>query len=124
MLTQPGLEEVEVYRTQKKVFGQARTIVVTFNPNLYDGQLQGLTAHLSKAWRKLRDLQTQLQRRREGKVKGGKAPTLDSVEKQIHTICSAQFVEKILQAEVKQVRKGLERTLRTDQAALEGLCRI
>jgi hypothetical protein len=55
-LTQPALEEVEVYRTQKKVFGRSRTIVVTLNQNLYDGQLQGLTAHLSKARRKLRDL--------------------------------------------------------------------
>ena len=53
-LTEPGLKEVEVYRTQKKVFGQSRTIVMTFNQNLYDGQLQGLTAHLSKARRKFR----------------------------------------------------------------------
>jgi transposase len=123
-LTQGGLEGVEAYRTQKKVFGQTRTLVVTFNQNLYDGQLQGLAAHLGKARRKLRDLQTQLQRRRDGKVKGGKAPTLDSVKKQIHTICSAPFVEKILQAEVQQVRKGLELTFRTDQAALDRLCRV
>src|SRR5450759_980096 len=102
-LTQPSLEGVEVYRTLKTVFGQPRTIVVTFNQNLYDGQLQGLTAHLDKALRKLRDLQTQLQRRRDGKVKGGKAPTLDSVKKQIHTICSAQFLEKILQTEVQEL---------------------
>lgn len=124
MLSQGDLEGVEAYRTQKKVFGQAHTIVVTFNQNLYDGQLQGLTTHLGKARRKLRDLQTQLQRRRDGKVKGGKAPTLDSVKKQIHTICSAQFVEKILKAEVKQVRKGLELTFRTDQAALDRICRV
>jgi transposase len=123
-ISQAALEGVEVYRTQKKVFGQLRTIVVTFNQNLYDGQLQGLTTHLSKARRKLRDLQTQLQRRREGKVKGGKAPTLDSVKKQIHTICSAQFVEKILQSEVQQLGKGLDLTFRTDQAALDRLCRI
>ncbi len=123
-LAQPGLAGVEAYRTQKKVFGQPRTIVMTFNQNLYDGQLQGLTAHLGKARRKLHDLQIQLQRRREGKVKGSKAPTLDSVKKQIHTICSAQFVEKILQAEVQEVRKGLELTFRTDQAALERLCRV
>ncbi len=123
-LTQPGLEGVEAHRTQKKVFGQPRTIVVTFNQNLYDGQVQGLSAHLNKARRKLRDLQSQLQRRRDGKVKGGKAPTLDSVKKQIHTICSAQFVEKILKAEVQQVRKGLELTFRTDQAALDRLCRV
>jgi transposase len=123
-LTQGGLEGVEAYRTQKKVFGQPRTIVVTFNQNLYDGQLQGLHTHLSKARRKLRDLQTQLQRRHQGKVKGGKAPTLDSVRKQIHTICSAQFVEKILQTEVQQLRQGLELTFRTDQAALDRLCRV
>jgi len=123
-LAQRGLEGVEVYRTPKEVFGQPRTIVMTFNQNLYDGQLQGLSAHLGKARRKLRDLQTQLQRRRDGKVKGGKAPTLDSVKKQIHTICSAQFVEKILQTEVQQVRKGLELTFRTDQAALDQLCRV
>src|SRR6266540_2517430 len=123
-LAQPGLEGVEVYRTQKKVFGQPRTIVMTFNQNLYDGQLQGLSAHLGKARRKLRDLQTQLQRRRDGKVKGGKAPTLDSVKKQIHTICSAQFVAKILKAEVQPVRTGLDLTFRTDQAALDRLCRV
>lgn len=123
-LTQPGLEGVEAHRAQKKVFGQPRTIVVTFNQNLYDGQLQGLSAHLGKARRRLRDLQTQLQRRREGKVKGGKAPTPDSVKKQIHTICSAQFVEKILKAEVQEVRQGLELTFHTDQAALDRLCRV
>jgi hypothetical protein len=33
-LTQPGLEGVEAHRTQKKVFGQPRSIVVTFNQNL------------------------------------------------------------------------------------------
>jgi transposase len=123
-LPQPGLEGVEAHRTQKKVFGQPRTIVVTFNQNLYEGQLQGLSAHLGKARRKLRNLQTQLQRRREGKVKGGKAPTLDSVKKQIHTICSAQFVEKILKADVQQLGKGLELTFHTDQSALDRLCRV
>src|SRR5438132_9528106 len=36
-LTQGGLEGVEAHRTQKKVFRQARTIVVTFNQHLYEG---------------------------------------------------------------------------------------
>ena len=123
-LTQPGLEGVEVYRAQKKVFGQLRTIVVTYNQNLHDGQLQGLTAHLGKARQKLQDLQAQLQRRRDGKVKGGKAPTLDSVTKQIHTICSAQFVEKILKAEVQKVGTGMGLTFRTDAATLDQICRV
>ena len=123
-LSTAGLEGVEVYRTQKKVFGQPRTVVVTFNPNLWEGQLQGLHVNLRKARGKLRDLQTQLQRRREGKLKGGKAPTLDSVQKQIHSICSAQWVEKILKAQVREVRKGLELTFHTDPAALDRICRV
>ncbi len=123
-LTQPGLEGVEVYRTQKTVFGRPRTIVLTFNQHLYDGQLQGLTAHLAKARRMLLDLKTQLQRRRDGKVKGGKAPTLDSVKKQIHAICSAQFVGKILKAEVQVADKGLELNYGTDQTALDQLCQL
>jgi len=56
-LTTPRLEGVEVYRTEKKVFGQTRTVLITFNQNLLYGQLQGLTASLNKARRKLRDLQ-------------------------------------------------------------------
>jgi transposase len=116
--------EVEVYRTEKKVFGQPRTILVTFNPNLYEGQLQGVTANLGKARRKLRELQTQLQRRREGTLKRGKTPRLDSVRKQIQSICAAQCVGKLLHAEVKQVRKGLELTFHTDPSALNRLCRV
>ena len=123
-LTTAGLEDVEVYRAQKTVFGQPRTIVVTFNPNLLEGQLQGLTQHLDKARHKLHDLKIQLQRRRQGKVKGGKAPTRESVQKQIDGICSAQFVKRILHTEVRTVRSGLELTFRTDQAELDRLCRV
>ena len=122
-LTTPQLEEVEVYRTQKKVFGGARTVLVTFNQNLFDGQLQGLTISLNKARRKLRDLQQQLKRWREGKVKG-KAPALEPVRKQVQAICSGQFVKLILKAEVGAVGKGLELTYSTDQAALDRLCRV
>ncbi len=123
-LSNPRLDGVEVFRTQKKVFGRTHTVVVTFNQNLLDGQVQGLTANLNKARSKLRDLQQQLRRRREGKVKGGKRPTLAGVQNQVRTICSAQHLKSILKAEVKEVRRGLELSFSTDQAALERLCRV
>jgi len=123
-LTNPRLEGVEVYRTEKKVFGRPHTVVVTFNQNLFDGQMQGLTANLNKARGKLRELQQQLRRWREGKVKGGKRPTLAGVENQVRSICSAQPLKSILKAEVKEVRRGLELSFSTDQAALDRLCRI
>jgi len=122
-LATPRLEGVEVYRTAKKVFGRTHTVLVTFNQKLLDGQLQGLTASLNKARRKLRELQQQLRRWREGKVKG-KPPALEPVKKQVQTICSAQFLKLILRAEVRPVRKGLELSYSTDQTALDRLCRV
>jgi transposase len=123
-LPNPRLDGVEIYRTVKKVFGRPHTVVVTFNQNLLDGQMQGLTANLNKARGKLRELQLQLRRRREGKVKGGKRPTLAGVQNQVRSICSAQHLKSILKAEVKEVRRGLELTFATDQSALDRLCRV
>ena len=121
-VTDPRLEGVEVCRTEKKVFGRLHTVVVTFNQNLFDGQMQGLAANLSKARRKLRELQQQLRRWRDGKLKG-KRPTLAGAENQVRSICSAQHLKSLLKTEVKQVRRGLELTFSTDQAALDRLCR-
>jgi len=123
VVTDPRLEGVEVCRTEKKVFGRSHTVVITFNQNLLDGQMQGLTANLNKARRKLRELQQQLRRWREGKLKG-KRPTLPGVENQVRAICSAQHLKSLLKTELKEVRRGLELTFSTDQAALDRLCRV
>ena len=122
-LPNPRLDGVEVYRMEKKVFGRPHTVVVTFNQNLLDGQMQGLTASLNKARRKLRELQQQLRRWREGKLKG-KRPTLAGVQNQVRSICSAQHLKSILKTEIKEVRRGLELTFYTDQPALERLCHV
>ena len=98
-------------------------MVVTFNQHLFDGQIQGLTANLNKARGKLRELQQQLRRWREGNVKGGKRPTLAGVQNQVRSICSAQHLKAILKTELKEVRRGLELRFWTDQAALDRLCR-
>jgi len=123
-LATPRLEGVLVHRTQKKLFGQTRTVLVTFNPRLYEGQLQGLTTSLNKARGKLRQLQRQLKRWREGRIKGGKPPSLEGVQNQLREICSAQWVKLILKAEVCAVPKGLDLTFSTDQKALHHLCQI
>jgi transposase len=123
-LTNPRLDGVEVYRTEKKVFGRPHTVLVTFNQHLFDGQMQGLTASLNKARRKLRELQQQLRRWREGQVKGGKRPTLAGVQNQVRAICSAQHLKSVFKAEVKEVGGGLELSFGTDSAALDRLCRL
>jgi transposase len=119
-LTGDSLKDVRAYRTQKVVYSQERTIVVTHNDNLLHGQLQGLTTALNKAREKLRDIQTKLRRRREGRVRGGKAPTAASIQKQAQEALSGQHVKTVLRVKVED---GPVPTLffETDQAALSRL---
>jgi transposase len=110
------------YRTTKQVFGQQRTIVITYNENLLEGQLQGINASLTKARRKLDELQANLRRRREGLLKQGHAPTTESVRKHVEQILSGQFLKTLIHCEVT---KGSVPTLsyRTNTAALGRLMR-
>jgi transposase len=119
-LKDPRLEEVSAYRTRKKVFGQERTVLVTFNEFLLDGQMQGITANLDKARRKLHGLQQSLKKRKQGRVKGGRAPKADSVRKQVDQILSGQFLKQLIHVDVAE---GSVPSLsyRSDTAALARL---
>jgi len=110
------------YRTTRTVFGQERTVVVTYNEHLLEGQMQGINASLHKARRKLHDLQQSLRRRQAGQIKGGKKPTLQTVTRQVEQILSGQFLKKLLRC---QVEAGTVPALsyRTDTAALGRLMR-
>src|SRR5436309_649457 len=99
-LSGPRLEGVSAYRTGKKVFDQQRTVLTTFNEALLEGQLQGITANLEKARAKLAALQNCLRRRQQGRVKGGRAPTADSVAKQVEQILSGQHLKQLIHCEV------------------------
>jgi len=118
----PGerLRDCQAYRTRKEVFGRERTIVVTYNENLLQGQLQGITANLQKTRQKLQDIQTKLRRRREGKVKGGKKPTQESVKRQVDNALSAQFMKSLFSCDIHDGEPP-SLTYRTDSAALSRL---
>ena len=116
------LKDCRAYSTRRQVFGQERKIVVTHNDNLLHGQLQGLTTHLDKARATLRELQSKLRRRREGRTRGGRAPTAASIRKQAQDALIGQHVKTVLQIKVED---GAVPTLtfETDQAALSRLIR-
>lgn len=101
-LSSPRFEGVSVYRTQKTIFGQNRTILISFNEALLEGQLQAITANLEKARRKLSELQATLRRHREGRVKGGREPKAESVRKQVQQILSGQFLKQLIRWEVTE----------------------
>jgi len=114
------LADVRAYRTQKAVYGQQRTIVVTHNDNLLHGQLQGLTKALDKARGQLRAIQTKLRRRREGRIRGGKAPTVASIRKQAQQALTGQHVKTVLEVNVEDGPVP-SLSFETDQAALSRL---
>jgi len=116
------LKDCLAYRTQRTVFGQERTIVITFNENLLQGQLQGITVDLEKARRKLRELQTRLRRRHEGRIRGGKPPTVASIEKQAQQALSAQFMKQLITYEVTDGNPP-QLSYHTDANALSRLVR-
>jgi transposase len=119
-LTGERLKEVRAYRTTKVIYGKERTIVVTHNDNLLHGQLQGLTVALEKARNKLREIQTKLRRRREGRIRGGKAPTAASILKQAQDALAGQHVKTVLEVTV-EAGKVPTLSFQTNQRALSQL---
>lgn len=99
-LSAQRLDGVSAYRTSKKVFGQDRTVVVTFNECLLEGQMQGISASLEKARRKLDALQNRLRRHQQGRVKAGRAPREESIRKQVDQILSGQYLKGLIRCEV------------------------
>jgi transposase len=119
-MTGERLAGVQAYRTEREVFGQKRTIVITYNEHLLEGQLQGINASLHKARRRLHALQPSLQRRSEGRLKGGRAPTAESVRKQVEECLSGQHLRRLLQYEIADGAVPLL-SYRTDTTAFSRL---
>ena len=116
----PRLAQVSAYRTTKEVFGAVRTIVVTFNDNLYTAQLTTLTEQIAKARGQLDALQRRLARHRHGLSKG-KRPTLAGTQNQVKTILKARHLKEVLDAEVFQQDGHVGLTYRVNRRGIERL---
>jgi len=116
-------EHVEAYRTKKVVFGQERTIVLTFNEDLFDGQVQGLGWQLQKKRKELRELKSRLARRASGKVKQGRKPTVASVRGQVERILSWQHHSKLFDVEISEQKGHVLLNFGTNTAAVARLHR-
>jgi transposase len=122
-LSHPRLEGVEVYRTRKPVMGVERTVLVTYNENLFLAQLQTILAELRKRKAKLHELQTQLRRRVQGQIRRGKGPTAAGVQNQVATILKGQHMKHLIQTWITEEEGLVTLTYRCDRPALEKLSR-
>ena len=112
------LKDCLAYRTRKVVFRQERRVVITFNENLLQGQLQGLTTNLNKTRQRLQEIQHALRRRREGKVRGGKKPTASSVRQQVQQALSRQWMKGLFRYTVGEQSAVPTLNYSTDAVAL------
>lgn len=98
--TEPGLEGTKSWRTHQGVYGQERTLVLTYNQNLFDSQWATVQNDLAQALSQLAAVQRTLQARAAGLIKGGTPPTVDSVKRKCEQILHRQHLRQLVQTTV------------------------
>jgi transposase len=100
------LEGVEAFRTKKEVFGTERTVVVTFNPALFQAQVRTLERELGRRRGRLRALQRRLRRWAQGKARRGRPPTIEQVRKALAQILRGRHMKELFGVDVSEGRRG------------------
>lgn len=119
-LKDPALAGVRAYRTEKEVFGQKRTIVITRSRALLRGQVRGIRQHLAKKLRALRDLQKRIAHSHQPGWRG-KPYTAAGIQKNLDAIISGQYIQDFLWARMTGKSRRLGITFGTDQEAYQKL---
>jgi len=117
------LQSVWVYRERRKVFAEERTVLVTYNENLLEGQLQGIGRNLAKTRKELRELQGSLRRWAEGKIRRGKKPTLAGVQRKVEKMLRREHMKAILQVRLETVQGFVRLSYSVDPNAISRLSR-
>ncbi len=102
-LDRSQLSAVWAHRTHKIVFGVERTVLVTFNENLFRAQTKTLSREIRKRQRKLGELQNRLQGRRPGDR--GKKPTVAGVRKKVKEILQSRHMADLFRTKITKNRQ-------------------
>ena len=101
-----GLPGVSAYRTTREVFGVERTVLVTYNENLFVAQSRTLLREIAKRQQRLRDLQHRLRRWHNGQTRSGKPPGVPGVTKKVQGWLAARHMKELFNVDVTE-RDGL-----------------
>jgi transposase len=105
--TEPGLEGTKSWRTPKVVYGRERTLVLTYNQNLYESQWATVQNDLAKALAELGTLQQHLRTRAAGQIKRGHAPTLESVQRKCELLLHRPHLRQLVETTVSLETHGV-----------------
>lgn len=98
------------YRTEQKVFGVARTVLIVFNRPLFRAQVKTLRREINKRRRKMKVLHIALQR--SAKRTAGKKPTLEGTEKRVAAILSGRHMKDLFSAQITLSKSSKKVSLR------------
>lgn len=104
---EPGLEGTKSWRTQQVVYGKERTLVMTYNENLFASQWATVQNDLTHALGHLAAVQLNLQNRATGLIKGGVKPSVESVERKCDQILHRQHLRQLVETTVAVNSAGL-----------------
>lgn len=107
------LSGVLAWRTRKPVLGAERTIVLTYNPELFLTQGATILRELRKRTRRLRELQMHLAH----PPTRGKPITLASAHKHVQAILSGRHMKDLILVDVSGRKGALHLRYRVDQPA-------
>jgi transposase len=118
-LSGTALQGQSAYRRQMEVYGRMLTVLIVHNPELEEGQLQGILLNLSKAEDKLAALQQSLIRRANGEVTKGKKPTFESVTCAVKKILKIEYMNEIFRYEVTVDEHGVHLNYEQSETQLD-----
>jgi len=123
-LRSPSLEGQSAYRIEMDVFGKRLEVVITYNPELEEGQMQGILINIEKTNAKLLDLQQRLMRWASGEITRGKRPTKESVACAVEKILAVEYMSDIFLYEVLESGGNVHLVYRHSDVALEDIRRV
>jgi transposase len=117
----PDFEGCLAYRTTQKVLGAEYDLVLTFNPELYAGQMQGITANIAKCQKQFDDLCAGLSRWQRGEVTRGRKPTVAGVKSRVAKIISRQYMKTLWRIKITTANSLPQLEVEFDQEAFQSL---
>jgi transposase len=94
--TQTALAGTKSWRLQQVVYGKERTLVMTYNQNLFESQWATVQNDLAQALSQLAPVQRNLQDRAAGRIKGGTPPSVESVKRKCEQILHRQHLRQLV----------------------------
>lgn len=102
----PKFNGTKAFRTKKKVYGIERTLLITYNENLFQSQIKTVHNDINKVMSEMSKVKQNLVDRANGVIRGGRTPTETSVKAKCKKILSRQHMKQLISTNVEENSEG------------------